>query len=309
MSFKQAILFKKAALTELLEGPMTQLAGVCAEVWGDADALDRVLADWLPRIPHCHLLYALNTEGVQISSNVLPGAVEPRWRGQTLAERPYHSGNLPYRGFLLSSVYVSTVSHKRCITAMQAVNGEAGLLGFLAADFNLEDIPLLDQTPEPQVAWTQYKGDPSIRGAVFQQTRMSSRLDERIDEVIGTIDTLMREHGIYHFILHFSSSRAIFWVYDDPYRYRFHSVEEMLDPEIWLVYPSHGYPTQAKVQPQQIRPVLEKFRELREADENIYLRSGSLNIMNGVVGLTFSCDGSHYISVDEFLDQEHPFTL
>jgi hypothetical protein len=29
--------------------------------------------------------------------------------------------------------------------------------------------------------------------------------------------------------------------------------------------------------------------------------------MNGIVGLTFSCDGSHYLTVDEFLDQEHPF--
>jgi hypothetical protein len=55
------------------------------------------------------------------------------------------------------------------------------------------------------------------------------------------------------------------------------------------------------VLPEQIRPVLEKFRELRFMDEMLYLRSGTLNIFNGMVGLTFSCDGSHYIPVDEFL--------
>jgi hypothetical protein len=49
--------------------------------------------------------------------------------------------------------------------------------------------------------------------------------------------------------------------------------------------------------------VLDSFRELRFADENIYLRIGTLNIYNGKVGLTFSCDGSHSISVKEFLDK------
>jgi hypothetical protein len=31
-------------------------------------------------------------------------------------------------------------------------------------------------------------------------------------------------------------------------------------------------------------------------DETIDLRSGSLNIHNGIVGLNFSCDGSRYMS-------------
>jgi len=37
------------------------------------------------------------------------------------------------------------------------------------------------------------------------------------------------------------------------------------------------------------------------------LRSGTLNIFNGLVGLTFSCDGSHYIPYDEFLRKDHDF--
>ncbi|MCK7471133.1 MAG: hypothetical protein MZU95_10405 [Desulfomicrobium escambiense] len=35
--------------------------------------------------------------------------------------------------------------------------------------------------------------------------------------------------------------------------------------------------------------VLVQFKALRFADETIYLRSGSINVMNGMVGLTFSC--------------------
>ena len=54
-------------------------------------------------------------------------------------------------------------------------------------------------------------------------------------------------------------------------------------------------------------PVLEQFQMLRFMDENIYLRSGSLNIFNGVVGLNFSCDGSHYMDYREFLEKDAQF--
>jgi hypothetical protein len=47
--------------------------------------------------------------------------------------------------------------------------------------------------------------------------------------------------------------------------------------------------------------VLDEFRQLRRFDRNIYLRSGSLNVINGSVGLNFSCDGSHYLDYATFL--------
>jgi hypothetical protein len=307
MWLKQAIVYKKAALTELVERPLAELAKACGARWLNPEALDALLAAHLDRIPHCHLLYAVDTGGAQVSGNVSAAGVDGAVRGQDLGERPFHAGSLPYRGLVLSPIYISRVSRKRCITALHAVTFGGELLGFVAADFNLEDVPLPEVQAETGAQWTQYKGDPAIRSGVFDQARMPSRLDGRIDEVVATIDVLMREHGIYHVILHFSSSRAIFWVYDDPYKYRFHGIDEVLDPEIWLAYPPQAYPAEARVAPGQIRTVLEQFRQLRMGDENIYLRSASLNVMNGIIGLTFSCDGSHYMTVDEFLNKDHPF--
>jgi hypothetical protein len=74
-----------------------------------------------------------------------------------------------------------------------------------------------------------------------------------------------------------------------------------------LAYPLYPYPEQAVVEPEQIHLVHQQFKGLRFADETIYLRSSSLNIMNGLVGLTFSCDGSHYMPVDEFLERDLAF--
>ena len=57
------------------------------------------------------------------------------------------------------------------------------------------------------------------------------------------------------------------------------------------------------------RAILQTFRDLRFMDETLYLRSGTLNIFNGIVGLTFSCDGSHYMPWTEFLDKRVDFWL
>ena len=51
----------------------------------------------------------------------------------------------------------------------------------------------------------------------------------------------------------------------------------------------------------------QRFALLRTTDDTFYLRSGSLNLINGMVGLTFSCDGSHYLPADEFLAKDKSF--
>ena len=56
-----------------------------------------------------------------------------------------------------------------------------------------------------------------------------------------------------------------------------------------------------------IKPILAAMRELRLTDRTIYLRSASINIFNGMVSLTFSCDGSHYLPWDEFLGKGADF--
>lgn len=84
-----------------------------------------------------------------------------------------------------------------------------------------------DNRPGDLQQWQQFKGDPAVRGTLFLQQRIPSRLDENIDSV----------------------------------------------------------------------------------HETVYLRSASINIMNGMLGLAFSCDGSHYMPVDEFLEKNLGFWI
>lgn len=306
-TLKQSVLEKKAALAGAVSGPLGLLAERCAAVWPGPEAIDALLLEALPAVPSCQLLYAWNLDNIEISSMVRAAGPDPSWRGRDLSDRPYLKNHLPFKGVMLSSVYLSKYTFEYCITALQAVRRENQLLGFIAADFAIGDLLRDSKLATPETNWQQFRGDPSVRSTVFMQTRSQSVFDDNFDAAIEHINQLMCDHGVYHTIIHFSSGRCSFWLFDDPYNYRLHGVDEIVDPELCLAYPARPYPKAAITPAADILKVLQQFKQLRFADETIYLRSGSLNVMNNMVGLTFSCDGSHYMSANEFLERDIGF--
>lgn len=149
--------------------------------------------------------------------------------------------------------------------------------------------------------WLQIRGDPSIRRFLFAQTRQQSALDGRYNAVIRRTLKLFAERGVFQVQIHFSSSQITVWSLDDPFTYEVLLVDEFLAPAEISRRSDRDYPPQAVVRPFEIEAVLERLGQLRFDDDVVYLRSGSLNIMNGTVGLTFSCDGSHYLDYRDFL--------
>lgn len=299
--FKEVVRNKKKALAKLAEEPLGKLALACVNVWKNPDALDHVLQDGMKLLPHCDLIYAVDTVGTLISSNVEAQKLDNTLRGRQLGGRPYMETTLPYKGFTLSPVYISTHTGKSCITVMQSVSHENQVLGFIAADFDVERLPIEHEPQHYETKWQQYKGDPAIRGTLFMQERVLSAMDKRLDEVTEIIKEMMQHHGIFHCKIHYSSSRVSFWSMDNPYDYHIHQLDDLVNPERCLAYPYQDYPKIATVSQENVAKVLEMFKQLRNMDETVYLRSSSFNIVNGIVGLTFSCDGSHYMHYSEFL--------
>lgn len=151
------------------------------------------------------------------------------------------------------------------------------------------------------VRWLQIRGDPSVRQFVFEQARIANDFDKHIDEVLARVEVLILGHGVFHAKVHFSTGQVTLWLLEDPLRYRVHVKEEFLDPDICLAYPLQTYTSEAIIPSPEIPKVLGEFKRLRMLDHHIYLRSGSLNVVNGMVGLNFSCDGSHYLGYADFL--------
>ncbi|MGB0713377.1 MAG: PDC sensor domain-containing protein [Gammaproteobacteria bacterium] len=305
---QDAISRQRDNLREMLTGPLASVARKAAFLWPDKAAMDEALETGFHTIPYCKYLYAMSAAGEQISANIsAEGRLEADF-GRDRSQRPYMAEVVPAEDFLLSESYISMRAHRPSLTAVQVVRDtDNRVLGFIGADFDLRDLPLTQPLYKDKDHWRQIKGDPAIRGNLFAQTRFESVLDQHIDEVLPLMEELVLDHGVFHYKIHYSSSRATIMTMQDPYRYRILEAHELIDPDTALAYPHRPYPADATIPADAIPRIMQTFKRLRFMDETIYLRSSTVNIFNGTVALTFSCDGSHYMPWGEFLEKDLSF--
>ncbi|MGD9785098.1 MAG: hypothetical protein AB7E80_16175 [Hyphomicrobiaceae bacterium] len=309
-NLKAATLKQREELTSLLGPAMRTLAERCQGTFHDRGAVEAELSATLAGMPYCKHVFALDAQGLQFVDNITREGSDSAYLGRDRSDRPYMQGLIGSTDFKLSEAYISRNRKRPMLTAVQVVrDAEGHLKGFLGADFDLRDLPATEELYCDTQTWRQVKGDPAIRGNLFAQQRAQSILDDHLDTVLPLMAELMGERGIFHGKLHFSSNRATIWLIDDPLNYRLLDGSDLLDPDICLAYKPRAYPDRATVPRAAIPDVLDMFRKLRFADETIYLRSGSLNICNGLVSLNFSCDGTHYVRYDELLDRGLDFWL
>ena len=305
-----AVARQRMLLSSRLSGPMHRLADECATAWPQRKALEKVLEQWLELLPYCKYLFILDEQAKQITANLSHNDLLPENFGRDRSERPYMTDAIAGEKFSLSNAYISRNARRPSLTAVHHIlDQDDRLLGYLGVDFDLRELPLTREAYQQEDKWMQIKGDPAIRDGLFMQQRVESAMDARIDEVLDLIVELVEVHGAFHAKLHFSSSRATLWMIEDPLRYRILDIEDLTDPDICMTWPLYDYPDDAEVPLERVKEVFQMFRSLRFMDETIYLRAGSLNIYNGMVGLNFSYDGSHYMHWTEFTDKSLGFWL
>jgi hypothetical protein len=302
-TFDSYIDLEKQRLIQYLTPAMTPLAQELVDYWLDKNQLNQVL--WRvfscpSALKQCQYLYLVDNSGSQISSNISPNQMDDSAYGQDLTQRPYLQTIPEQQDLWLSEMYVSKIDGKSCISAVQRIyNPQNIVLGYLIADFSLLSLPANASALADRRIWLQAKGDPAIRSTLFQQSRIQSLLDDNIDNTINIIDELMQQRGVFQAKIHFSSARITLWLYDDPYRYRVHLYREI--QQACMAYPPRAYPVEAVVALEQIKTVFQNFKRLRFMDDTVYLRAGSLNLINGMISLNFSCDGTHYLPLEDFL--------
>lgn len=289
---------------------MSVIGQEASQRWADCAALNEFLLESLCRLPHCQLLYAINTDGTQYSGNITRNGIDNNWQGRDLSRRPYFSGNLPYRGLLLSAVYLSQRSMQPCITTLQAVQHNGQLCGFIAADFHIKDLPITNTHTLQRMHQQNSQHHPANGLGTKLSLAAKTHMDENIDYLIYILSSLMHEHGVFHCKLHFAAERCNLWSYQDPLHYRLHTIDEIMSNDLLEQYPqTDDYNPRNTVNPEQIPLIFAQLKALRQADDRIYLTSGSLNLVNGLLSLTFSGEGTHYIHVDDFLSQDLGYWL
>lgn len=156
--------------------------------------------------------------------------------------------------------------------------------------------------------WIQIKGDPSIRSFLFDQRRVTSLFDDAIDQVHATVLELMVRKGVFHAKIHYSSSQLTLWFARDPFCYEKFVREDVLEAGFLARFPDGDLAGRSSVIGSADLPrILAEFRRLRLADETIYLRNAAINLINGMINMSFSCDGTHYIDHRTFLGRLEQF--
>jgi hypothetical protein len=156
--------------------------------------------------------------------------------------------------------------------------------------------------------WLQIKGDPSVRAFLFQQSRIESLFDSDIDRIHDIVHALLTKKGAFHVKIHYSSSQLTCWFADDAFRYRVYVKEQVLADGFLGQFPDNSIDhLQPVIDTEDTTAILKEFRRLRTTDQTIYLRNGSINRVNGMIGMTFSCDGAHYIDHKTFFEKLDTF--
>lgn len=149
--------------------------------------------------------------------------------------------------------------------------------------------------------WLQIKGDPSVRAFLFEQRRIESLFDTSIDRLHGIVSTLLTQKGMFHVKIHYSSSQITCWFARDPFCYDKFVREDVFNEGFVNRFPDCDHAGRTPLPDiTGIERILGEFKRLRLTDENIYLRNAAINIINGMINMTFSCDGTHYIDHHTF---------
>jgi methyl-accepting chemotaxis protein len=116
--------------------------GLRSHASADTDSLDAYLHQTIAAHPAFELLYLMNSEGVQVSSNITG---ERRGfetitteRGQDRSEKDYFTAPTRSGEVYVSNVYLSSAGNDLCITVAAPVSVD-GTPGVLAGDINIRD--------------------------------------------------------------------------------------------------------------------------------------------------------------------------
>jgi len=129
-----------------LEAPLRSIARRAVRVWFNRQRLDQLLSDAIGRRIPADLIYAIDISGRQLSSNIYADRRDETAYGQDLSRRPYAVtpsllNNAAFGGAFQCDSYISKTTQRACVTLMYGATSGPDVLGFIAADIDLDNLP------------------------------------------------------------------------------------------------------------------------------------------------------------------------
>lgn len=147
-SLRKTVYQNQEALVTLYNAPMRALASRAVRVWFNHARLDQLLCENITEFLECDMLYAIDANGIQVSSNICEASIDRNAYRQDLSHRPYHVtiphlNDAAFQKAFLCEVYISHLTQSPCVTVLRGVTVGPATLGFIAADLDVSALPSL----------------------------------------------------------------------------------------------------------------------------------------------------------------------
>ena len=209
---------------------------------------------------------------------------------------------VPAWGFLLSEPYIGQLEQPT-ITALQLVRSYKTVLGFVAANFDLRNLPVTSEFYTDSENWCHPQSDDFTKSQIGQSSIARSQMDVTLHTSLMTLENLITERGVFQCEIHFSGNMATIWQLNDPYKYQLLDNKMLTNREALNNYQIQQYPENAKIPRSVVPDIIEHIIELRQDKDPVSLRCASINLFNGKIGLGFYCDSIYFTHYDDFLDK------
>ncbi len=179
------------------------------------------------------------------------------------------------------------------------------------------------------------KGDPSLRETAMYRPRYHSALDEIYPQLEEHLLELLCERSTYRLYIGFSSAEIRTQSVFDPLREETHSAERLLEddyvarhfpaisyeekvqgmremydflqgsnlfnnlPDYWKKIFAKRHNDWHPMDPDSIAKVLASLKALRDMPD-YYLRNVSISMVQGIVRLSFNCDGTQLVNAENY---------
>jgi len=103
------------------------------------EALRAAMQDLAAAYPFVELLYTLDGQGIQRSSNIQVNRQLAIYRGQDRSDRPYYQkARISSAGIICTAPYISTATEHYCISAAMRLHDVNGNSSYIILDVNFE---------------------------------------------------------------------------------------------------------------------------------------------------------------------------
>lgn len=141
--------------------------------------------------------------------------------------------------------------------------------------------------------------DSSLRSA-FTGAFEDHHFDSNLDKLMEIAHELIMRKGVFHINIHFSSSQLVCWTFDNPYSFQIYTADEVFSAGFMRLFAPLESRLHTCIGKDQVKAILQSLKWLRSKRDGSELRNASIHMINGYIGLGFSCDDTRYINFKHF---------